>query len=149
MDKVSAWIDELEEYTGRQAADTAVQAAKPLKSLIEELNTENQLFQQGRSGQGLAIVPAYRPMTVRIKKAKGQPFNRVTLRDTGDFHRSIQAVWRRAGEIEIQAGDSKANDLKDKYGDDILGLNDDSLTRLRDKLRPILIENLRKSLANA
>lgn len=146
MDKFTGFIDVLRDYTGRDSDTVVVDTAKPLGKLMEELNTQNQMF-QGVSGQGVPIVPAYRAYTVRIKRMKGQPSNRVTLRDTGDFHRSVRAVFKD-DEITMTATDPKTSDLEDKYGPDILGLNDASLSTVKDKLKPLLINSLRKDLSN-
>ena len=61
---------------------------KENESIIVDMNAENQLFEKGVNALGVSI-SSYRPYTdktVEIKKMKGQPFDRVTLRDTGDFH---------------------------------------------------------------
>lgn len=147
MDKLSSFIDVFSDFSGRNSDIRVVDEAKPLAKLMEELNTQNQMFIAGATGQGLPITPSYTPFTVRIKQQKGQPTNRVTLKDTGAFHRSVKATFQN-DEIEMIATDAKAAKLKAKYGKDILGLNDASLATVRDKLRPILIDSIRKELAN-
>ena len=54
---------------------------------IVELNVK-QLYEYGINSLGIRIdtYDPYSPYTVRVKKEKGQPYDRVTLRDTGDFH---------------------------------------------------------------
>ena len=47
-----------------------------------------QLF-SGINAEGDPIEPEYSPRTVAIKKKKGQPTDRVTLRDTGDFYKGV------------------------------------------------------------
>ncbi len=58
---------------------------KPL--LIDE-QTNEQMF-KGEDSQGQQFVPSYALSTTIIKKKKGQPTNRVTLKDTGDLYSSI------------------------------------------------------------
>ena len=48
----------------------------------------DQLF-AGKDKQGKEIIPEYTPTTISIKKEKGQPTDRVTLKDTGEWHRSL------------------------------------------------------------
>ena len=54
---------------------------------IVDMNAEEQLFEQGINRLGVDIMDyaPYSPLTIAIKEEKGQPTNRVTLRDTGDL----------------------------------------------------------------
>ena len=58
---------------------------------IIDMNAEEQLFEQGinRLGVEISDYAPYSPVTIAIKEAKGQPTNRVTLRDEGDFESSF------------------------------------------------------------
>jgi hypothetical protein len=61
------------------------------------------------------------------KRKKGQPTDRVTLKDTGDFYSSFQVLPFKGGFI-IDADPIKEDtNLFDRYGEDILGLNDENL----------------------
>lgn len=111
---------------------------------IVDMNAEIQLYEQGRDGAGVEIMSyaPYEPVTIEIKRSKGQPTNRVTLRDTGDFESSF---YVRAGdtEFEIMASDWKTQKLIKQYGRDILGLTDENITRLiEDYIRPGLVEKI-------
>lgn len=98
---------------------------------IVDMNAEEQLFEQGINRLGVDIMDyaPYRPLTIQIKEEKGQPTNRVTLRDTGDFESSffIEANDRQ---FEIKASDFKTEDLIKKYGRQILGLTDENIRAL-------------------
>jgi hypothetical protein len=73
-------------------------------------------------------------LTKQIKAGLGQPTNRVTLKDTGDFHDSFFA--RFVGKnIAIGATDEKAEKLEDRYGKAIYGLTDDNLQEVIDMVR--------------
>lgn len=151
MRNVCDYIDDLlpvlENFRGKSSAIMAVEVAKPLGTLIIELNTHNQLFQSGKDGTGKPIVPKYAAATIKYKRQKGQPVNRVTLRDSGDFHRSFNVRFID-DQIIISANDPKTLALVEKYGEDILGLDDSSLSTLKDKARPLLIDELRKLIGN-
>ena len=71
----------------------------------------------------------YSPVTIEIKKALGQPTNRVTLRDEGDFESSF---FLEVGDkqFEIKASDFKTEDLTKKYGRQILGLTKEKIAVL-------------------
>ena len=101
------------------------------ESYIVDLNAEEQLFEQGinRLGVEISDYAPYSPVTIAIKEAKGQPTNRVTLRDTGDFEASF---FLEVGDkqFEIKASDFKTEDLIKKYGRQILGLTDENIAAL-------------------
>lgn len=98
---------------------------------IIDMNAEEQLFEQGinRLGVEISDYAPYSPVTIAIKEAKGQPTNRVTLRDEGDFESSF---YLEVGDkqFEIKASDFKTEDLIKKYGRQILGLTDENISIL-------------------
>mgnify|MGYP000929199462 FL=1 len=95
------------------------------------MNAEEQLFEQGINRLGVEIMDyePYSPFTIEIKEQKGQPTNRVTLRDEGDFESSF---YLEVGDkqFEIKASDFKTEDLIKKYGRQILGLTDENIAAL-------------------
>lgn len=105
------------------------QEAPFLESLIQE-----QLF-RGEAPDGSKITPPYRPRTIAYKKRKNQPFDRVTLKDKGDYYRSIRAKVR-GKDVVIDATDSKKFFLDRRYGDNI-GLSKKSLERVRFVLKKL------------
>lgn len=98
------------------------------EAYIIDMNAEEQLFEQGVNRLGVSIMDyaPYSPVTIAIKEAKGQPTNRVTLRDEGDFQSSF---YLEAGDeqFEIKAADWKTEELTKKYGRQILGLTDENI----------------------
>ena len=90
------------------------------EAYIVDMNAEEQLFEQGinRLGVDISDYAPYSPVTIEIKRLKGQPTNRVTLRDEGDFERSF---FLEVGDkqFEIKASDFKTEDLVKKYGEQI------------------------------
>ena len=115
---------------------------------IVALNTEKQLFQEGENAMGVTIrsYKPYSPVTISIKKKKGQPTNRVTLRDTEAFHKSFfiladgRAIW-------FKARDKKAEKLYEKYGE-IFGLTTENTnfvawSMLYNELRDDLITSIK------
>lgn len=101
------------------------------QTFIVNMNAQEQLFDQGVNALGVHIddYKPYSEYTIEIKKAKGQPYNRVTLHDEGDFANSI---FIEAGkeQFEIKASDSKTQALIRKYGRQILGLTNENLKEL-------------------
>lgn len=128
----------------RDAERHVIGEARKYEAEILDWNTEEQLFQQGQDATGQAIQPPYRPFTVQVKRQKGQPTDRVTLRDTGDFHRSFRVDWRET-EFQIEATDAKTYKLTQAYGPEIFGLDDAGRQELIDLIRDPLLENLKKT----
>lgn len=79
-----------------------------------------QLF-EGIRATGADIKPAYAPLTILIKDQKGQPTDRVTLKDTGSFYEGI-FVDVNSESFDIDSHDEKSEALKAKYGERIFGL---------------------------
>lgn len=113
------------------------------KEEIEGLNAD-QLF-SGEDFEGKPIRPFYRPATVQIKAQKGQPTDRVTLRDTGDFYEGITAQVD-AKEIELFGSDEKTKQLEEKYGKRLIGLSDESQAKLQELLKPPLLKRIFQQL---
>lgn len=97
-----------------------------------------QQLQAGTNADGSLIRPFYKPLTVRIKKAKGQPADRVTLRDTGSFYGGMYAQRTAGGLLEVSSTDDKTEALQDKYGDQIFGLSEASREQLVRLMQPTL-----------
>ena len=101
------------------------------EAYIIDMNAEEQLFEQGINRLGVDIMDyaPYSPLTIAIKEEKGQPTNRVTLRDTGDFEASF---FLEVGDkqFEIKAADFKTEGLIKKYGRQILGLTNENIAAL-------------------
>lgn len=101
------------------------------ETAIVELNTENQLYEQGITSLGVSIADyaPYHEITIAIKQAAGQPTDRVTLRDEGGFHASF-TIRINADSFEIIAGDWKAESLAMHYGAEIMGLTPENINEL-------------------
>lgn len=127
----------------RELPDLVGELLEENAHFIEDLQTE-QLW-QGIDSEGKRITPAYSPFTVQIKKLKGQPVDRVTLKDEGDFYRGLFLNGGNAGNYAIGSRDQKTAALQRKYGEEILGLTDDSKqTIIDDILRPELPERIKR-----
>lgn len=97
----------------------AANAIEETKETIEELNLE-QMF-SGLNSDGSEISPPYKEFTVAMKKRKGQPYDRVTLKDTGSFYQGIRTEIV-GNKVITDSTDSKSDKLQEKYGQEIFGL---------------------------
>lgn len=91
---------------------------------VVEFNRE-QMNEKGVDKTGRQIRPKYTPFTVSVKRQKGQPFDRVTLRDTGEFQSRMHLQIQR-DTFGISSDDYKTSSLVEKYGEDIFGLTSES-----------------------
>mgnify|MGYP004542478011 FL=1 len=117
-------------------------------AFIIDANSEEQLYEQGVNSMGVSIMDyaPYSPMTIAIKEELGQPTNRVTLRDEGDFESSFYLEVNDK-QFEIKASDFKTEKLIKKYGRQILGLTDENITELIwAYIYPDLIQKTKKIL---
>lgn len=111
---------------------------KEFTNYIIELNTQYQLFQLGVNSEGEKLGD-YSSYTKILKERKGQPTDRVTLKDTGEFYKSFKCKYlsNGNGEIQIVANTKKTDengnvtDLLIDWGKEIIGLDETSLQALR------------------
>lgn len=117
---------------------------------ICDMNTESQLFERGVNRVGVEIMDyaPYHPYTIELKELKGQPTNRVTLRDEGDFHRSFK-VQTYPDKFLIYATDGKTEWLMKKYGRQIIGLTDENAEELAQSyIKPELVDKAWEVIMN-
>ena len=118
------------------------------EDVIVSAIADDQLYRRGVNGDDKKIMDymPYTARTIKIKKKKGQPTTRVTLRDTGDFHKSMFVVFESDG-FYITASDKKTPWLTKKYGDKIFKLTNKNLTRIiRSHIRKELVKRLKNTI---
>ncbi len=96
-----------------------LQAAQDTSELALDLN-RFQLLTQGVDSTGRKI-GKYKESTKIRKQKKGQETEFITLYDEGNFQGKFSLNTKQIP-IFIESKDSKAPILKQKYGDDIMGL---------------------------
>lgn len=108
-----------------------------LKEITEKEDTQRflidvlqeQLYNTGADGNGKSLGD-YAPFTIAKKKRKGDPYDRITLLDTGAFYDSYFITPYLGGFI-VDADDEKDDTrLFFKYGDDILKPNAETLEKI-------------------
>lgn len=118
---------------------------KGFQRFIIDLNTEEQLFEQGIDSLG-ASLGEYTTFTKAVKKAKGQRLDHITLEDTGEFYKSFAIKVQNGGFLIIADGQKEDTNLLDRYGKEILGLTDENLQividAIKEKLIPIIISKI-------
>lgn len=118
------------------------------EDVIVSAIADDQLYRRGINGRDEKIMGymPYTPRTIQIKKKKGQPTTRVTLRDTGAFHEAMFVVFDSEG-FYVTSSDAKTPDLIEKYGEAIFRLTDKNFTKIvRSHIKKELIRNLKKAI---
>lgn len=126
---ISGLIDKLKKVG--EELDTGEIAKKIVRdndNILIDMNAQDQLYAKGVNRLGVRIdeYQPYRPLTIQVKIEKRQPYDRVTLKDTGEFYDSFY-VETAEDRFYIKASDEKTNWLIKKYGAEIFGLTNDSL----------------------
>ena len=85
---------------------------------IVEANKE-QLYEFGQNPLGISL-GSYSPYTIKRKIEKGQPYDRVTLKDSGDFYAGFHLEADNTG-FTITSSDWKTGELLARWGQ-IFGL---------------------------
>jgi len=106
---------------------------------------QDQLFETGADGNGESL-GKYSFFTAQIKRAKGQPTDRITLVDTGDFYESYFIDAFKGGFIIDADGEKEDSNLFDRYGDDILKPDQETLEEIAEFYEMKLYEYLEKNV---
>lgn len=118
------------------------------EDVIVQMIARDQLYDRGIEGRGISIM-SYQPYavsTIRRKQRKGQPYDRVTLRDTGEFHDSLHVEFDGEG-FYVTSTDDKAKYLLARYGKTIFRLTDENLSELLNNyIKPELTEKLKEKI---
>jgi len=118
-----------------------------IKKLIISLNTDDpergQLFALGIDSRGVSLktiggsrftASGYSPFTIEEKKKKGQRTDHITLLDKGIFYKTFR-VDVKNGEAIITANPNRGDtDLFKEWGEDIVGLTDESIQIVIDEI---------------
>lgn len=118
------------------------------EDVIVSAIADDQLYRRGINGRGEKIMDyaPYAARTIENKKRKGQPTTRVTLRDTGDFHKSMHVIFDSEG-FYVTSDDEKAKYLVKKYGGEIYRLTDKNFIRIiRSHIRKELVKRLKQAI---
>ena len=132
---------------------TILQDSEIQKKIIH-LNTINQLFEKGEDALGRKLDDlggGYTPYTIMKKIEKGQPFDRVTLKDTGDYYDSYKISAPNGADyiIIITNPLKEGKNIETEWGGFIVGLNTENTQWLIDEVRTRLIPMVKEKLLAA
>ena len=125
-----------------------IYARSEFQEYVISLNTDGQLF----AGIDALNTPLnliggdYSINTVRIKQRKNQPFDRVTLKDTGEFYDSFRFFLIPNGFMLDADTFKDGADLQERWGANLIGLTDESIEMVVDKILENTKDPILKSL---
>lgn len=146
LDAITEKLEALKKFQ-QNAPKYAIDAVMEEKAIVIDMNFEEQLYLEGVNRNNVPIMDykPYSPATEYIKGQKNQPYDRVTLRDGGDFHSDGDVERLDDTTAEIVSNDQKSIWLQDKYGKEILGLKPDNMVELKDNyVKPYLQDKLKE-----
>lgn len=142
MASIEKIIEALSELTPEKVEKDLLAIIQKNEAQLVDYNIQQMLA--GKKSDGSAISPEYTPLTVQIKKAKGQPHDRVTLRDEGDFQRDMFADTKQFP-VEIHSQNWKEDKLVQKYGEKIFDLDAENTEEfVQDAVKQDVLEYFRK-----
>ena len=130
---------------------------KDFQQFIIDLNTGDQLFEEGINALGVSLESIGGPYTeatihgipgvFKGKLDKGQPIDRITLKDTGDFYKTFKIVLGESS-FQIEADGKKDGDnLFTRWGKDVVGLTDENTQKVIDAIRKRIVPIIRERIA--
>ncbi|MCB0376144.1 MAG: hypothetical protein KDD04_09525 [Sinomicrobium sp.] len=143
MQKVDALIKRLQ-YAEDNFESFALDEVQANSGPVLDINRLDQLY-RGMDAKGQAITPDYTAVTKFIKRANGQPTDRVTLKDTGAYYDSFRLVVKKS-DFEVVTTDRKTKKLEKKYGDDLRGIDRSNYPKLVEIIRPGMFTRFKKAV---
>ena len=154
-------IEEIEQSINRSCK----QAFNQNEKKVLDLNRK-QMFEGTKSDDTL-ILPPYADSTVKLKIKKLQPYDRVTLKDTGAFYDNLllsvndnEVIFKVSSVLQYPLyllsrynssfNNGLGSNLLDKNPGSILGLNTTNKTTfLNENILPILKQNINDIIAKS
>lgn len=99
--------------------------------VIKDYVINKQLFREGIDGNSFKL-EGYTRTTIKLKRAKGDPTDRTTLRDSGEFYTHIQ-VDAFEDRFEISSNVQHDVFIIKKYGIDVLKVTHENITEFMEK----------------
>tara|TARA_R110002020_G_scaffold40164_5_gene118932 strand:+ start:8422 stop:8871 length:450 start_codon:yes stop_codon:yes gene_type:complete len=120
-----------------------------VQAFIINLNTEDQLKTRNEDALGVKLADndPFGGYSVQTQFIKNTGKRQVTLFDTGDYYESFAVIPLRNFSFNIESNTTiHGDDLKDRWGDNIEGLNNENLVKVNEFLEEKIIEEIERLL---
>lgn len=111
--------------------------------VIKDYIVNKQLFREGVDGNNFKL-EGYKRTTIRLKISKGDPVDRTTLRDSGEFYNHIH-IDAFSDRFEIVSDVEHDKFIIQKYGIDVLKVSHENIKEFMHKY---FIPNLKNHVNN-
>lgn len=133
-------INFLERLLPRAIDNSFEQAVREHGDVLKNYIVENQLYNRGIDGNEKKLA-GYSRTTISIKRAKRQPVDRTTLRDTGKFHDSV-TVHATTDGFYVTTDVYYDTYLFKDYGPDIIKITNENM---RDFVRDYVLKKVKQN----
>lgn len=116
------------EYLDKLESDIFLEFEKTIRQfdfVLKDFIVNKQLFREGIDGKSKRL-EGYKRTTIRLKIAKGDPADRTTLKDSGDFYANIE-IKAFSDRFEVSSGVEYDKYILKRYGKDVLRITDENL----------------------
>lgn len=135
--KQKAFLNEVESVLMSQIR----QSIDAFDFVLKDYIVNKQLFREGIDGKGEKLA-GYKRSTIRLKIRKGDPVDRTTLRDEGDFYASI-FIDAFEDRFEISSDVDYDKYIIKRYGSDVLRVSNENF---REFLFKYFMPNFKKTI---
>lgn len=111
--------------------------------VMTDFITNKQLFREGIDGDGKKLA-GYKRTTIRLKLRKGQPADRTTTVDEGDFHASIK-IEAFSDRFEVSSNVTHDKYIIKRYGKNVLKITRENM---REFMTVYFLPNLKQYVNN-
>ena len=125
-DRIKGLIKQLRKVDSSFISLQIRRIVKENQKYIINLNVNDQLFDRGIYNDGTKLPLPYAPKTIIDKTKKGQPTDKITLRDTGSFHSKFYIIYEK-NQFSLWSRDGKTETLVKDWGEEIFGLTDENI----------------------
>jgi hypothetical protein len=153
LDRVINRLNRMSKVDATPIIQSILQEPDLQKAIIYK-NTIDQLFERGEDSLGRKLEDvggSYSPYTIMKKLEKGQPFDRVTLKDTGEYYDSYRIVAPSGADyiMIITNPIKEGKNIEQEWGGYIVGLNQENKQWLIDEVRERFVPKLKEALLQA
>ena len=152
MSKLLNLKDRLKKYDPNRVLNEVLSKAEPENVVRNEIT--DRLNKKGEDSEGRKLKTynhargeVYSAYTIQLKKAMRQEWRRVTLKDTGEFHKTLELKLQNDFFNVIGISDKEDGKIEDNVDlTNVMNLSTEEKTKLVNEIRGKFIQETRKTI---